>query len=491
MKNNYTRILFDTKLLSFAMLFLVMTVWVSANANTVRTTTNLLDATHLVEKREVVDSVKLNKMLADTVAKCKLKCEKYDRLGAKALKLKEYLGKEVPEELKPVAKMVVANYVKKEKNRGVSIKQSSSTLGLAISAFSAYRQLKNADKPTDVEKDFQKGKLSKKTKDVLDEFIATISAIHTKYAKKLTKAEMEGAETVFYISKKPVYTVMDTIPNQNHRSILYKNFFSGFKSLAGSDFAEINEGWDWLQSQKYKTERKSYPDEIDYWVFDSHPEYYVFWERSDNRSVYNPDGTLEYVYMREFLFESEVMNNILRLELERNAYDIKSTGSLAIHKIRLKLGLDKMTAAEKRRADQSAKNFGQMMKNFGQYENVKRRYGANSAVTQQAAINALTKTLSLPKSSSPSDSQAYEIAEKWMQQIRSDWKERIETPYKVERLSPTEFRFTLVDDNCVPTYIVTQKCISKKKFHIEHSITVSPVSSSSEKNDEMVLYVSD
>ena len=166
--------------------------------------------------------------------------------------------------------------------------------------------------------------------------------------------------------------------------------------------------------------------------------------------------------------EGKLRNQILKHAYDTNAYDIQAEGNLVRHKIMVSIGLEKKNAKEKQLEE---KAYNKVMGLFGaaaKWNRAQARHGAGSRSARAAmsevgkALNSTSKSTAAEKS----DGEAQATASSWADQIiMEDLRDVFTEPWKTERLSPTKFRMTFVNDEGVPTYQYELEYINDKAFH--------------------------
>lgn len=141
--------------------------------------------------------------------------------------------------------------------------------------------------------------------------------------------------------------------------------------LAEVSERKISNGWEWLGKEGYEEVSDSYPYSVRYLKYSNHPEYKVceIDIYTSGKIVYSQNGELFYVSgigIQDGVREGDIYRNYLGrnasdigrqfacLAYEQNAYDIKSQSAKINHYIKNQLGLEEMTAAEKKQMDRNA-----------------------------------------------------------------------------------------------------------------------------------------
>lgn len=237
-----------------------------------------------------------------------------------------------------------------------------------------------------IEKDLNKGKLNEKIFPVLDKFISRASRREEKARKKVNDIKNFGAERYFRGTfSYPEKIEYDTVVNPYRREEI---FISGDKRLrymySKISAVEHLKGWEWVCDETPETIHEEYPEYVTYSRYASHPQYRII-----RNLVFDNNGKLVYVLFHDNDNELEYIDYIKQIQKaafseEINAYDIRNADALTLEYLREYF---------------SVNDWGQI-------------YGA---------------------------------AQKWLNQIKYDFRDAREIPYITYREGPCSFRTVYVD----------------------------------------------
>lgn len=329
-----------------------------------------IDADYIIIPRIISRMDLLNKHKQDSLAKfiaeCKVKIANLEDETKETQVLLSNAGKPFDSNQKALIETIYCNY-----KNGIS-KELKSYLGKPLNNSRKTHSLKavwdNASLTTQeplnekdrqaIEKDISKGIIPKKLKNHYkihgyncSKKIDSLSNFANNSYPKSLYQELGWDDWVA-----PQEKYYDTIPNP---------------VLAEVSKRKISDGWEWLRKEKYEEVTDSYPYSVRYLKYSNHPEYKVceIDIPTSEKIVYSQNGELVYVSgigIQDGVREGDIYRNDLgrnasdigrqfaRLAYEQNNYDIKSQSAKINHYIKNQLGLEEMTAAEKKQMDRNA-----------------------------------------------------------------------------------------------------------------------------------------
>lgn len=343
------------------------------------------------------------------------------------------------------------------------------------------------------QKDFEKGKVNKKLKDIITEIYD--------YENKLTDKRKQVYENVKkdpegFIKKrwgkeikKQQLTFHDTIPNPFYRESLKTNHKDIYKEWISKYYLHnehqilptyINKEWDWIKKDyNYDDVSQSYPISINYTKYDSHPDLRVMeGNQIHEYFIFNEEGELvgvlaEFPYFG-YLDSFSIHNNngigkqYAVLAYEDNRYDIKSEDKKINDYIKLQLGLRKRTPQEERELDRAASAFAGAI--FGQM-NTEMKYGKNSRKARQEGNKNAKKAVGAISSASSGYSTE---GSNWLSQIQNDAGNDFKYVENIEKVDATTFKMSYRDVNDNPTYeLLVQYVQNEKPYTVTTIYTLS------------------
>lgn len=440
----------------------------------------------LVSRKEA-DNEKYDMLKRDTIAKYELLCQAYLEFSNRLEGLSERLGKPFKDNDERQLILDLMKYLPNEKDR------------------------------EKVFKDLEKGKISKKLKNILKTSIPNSRAYYEAAKKDAEDIRRDWKE--FFISRgkdvpSMIYnTYVDTVSNPFFYDNVYKAYMKGNKSYGNysdgyiSDVggllgeARINvlarqyKGWEWYRAERnesdnYEQVSESYPHSITYRRFKSHPEYRII-----NGMAFDKDGNLlrvmsldgnddfgswaiptpDYnIWHQNFNQHADdrIGRQIAVSAYLANDYDIQSKGNKVNHYIKTQLGLESLTKAEQARSDRNAKTLANAIVGSVRDE---MRYGRNTR-KGRAAQNRHAAAAFGALVGGAGDHYSSEGAA-WLKQIFDDyWKyfnDRF--PYSFERIDDTTIKTVYVDENLDPAFEIIYSYVQTGPYAVKQNIKVNRV----------------
>lgn len=382
------------------------------------------------------DSAAIAKMLADSVADLRATQKMILDMAANVERVKALAGKKLtdPADI-DVAKRIITN-MSRQGN-------------------------KEAEKAW---KNIEKGKFDKKCREGAETFHAELLKAASSCDTLLGIAETQGAEALFTISNPPTKVV-----TERHENPLYHKIPKDSK--ADSD---PSEGWSWLSSENPKRIDESFPVEVSYYQYDSHPDFRVMDRTEVGHCVYDKDGTLTAVetlrkdaipQMSSYEDADEVRSFFYLKAYNENYRDIKSYPEDVNKYLRRKLGLEEISKAELAERERLAK---QVADDAAAGMAAEMRYGKHSRKAQNANNRAALGFLALLVASDEKN----KTGEAWLEQVRTEYSDALANVYSVTRTSPTSFRVIYVDSDWNPSYYADIEYDNKEPYIAKRNVTI-------------------
>lgn len=324
-------------------------------------------------------------------------------------------------------------------------------------------------------KDLNKGKLHKDCATALVQQLATLNDAMAKHRVSLAdrRRKLQNLQRIAEDGSIDQLTEMDGVRILSIYDTVANPLFNCQPELTPSQLDSLQHreqiaGWEWTATEELVPYEASFPKKEKYHYFKNHPEYAV--EEDDRyarRYLFDRQGNLTRVVHMTIdelpvppdWYDFETF--IYREAWANNAYNIKSTSRATQHYLKVRMGLEDLTAAEKA---QEAKRDKAMSRAIRQRLNNNLNYG-NNAFTDYLNSQADMRALNTPGGLKSTDDGNH-----WMQQIRMDYKDVFSRPYKVERIDGVTFLVTFVDENLVPIYQATYKYIFRKPIDSSNTL---------------------
>ena len=171
-----------------------------------------------------------------------------------------------------------------------------------------------------VDKNVEKGKITEQVQQYL--------SYYHKYLTDRLKNEHDKIERGWseWLSQSELPYKQITIPMPN-------SFYRGYRYFRNDDLDSLDKyqqqkGWEFLDTENRKFRSESYPEEVEYLVYDAAPEYRVTYSRYNIKEVYDKDGKLVYVPSLLRKKNEAELKDVRRLvyfkDYINNKYDIQS-----------------------------------------------------------------------------------------------------------------------------------------------------------------------
>lgn len=293
-----------------------------------------------------------------------------------------------------------------------------------------------------ISKDMDKNKVSKKLKYYLEQMRSSVLTRPYNLAVRDYK-EISTDWKGFYKSRgKKIPPMIYVVYNDTVENPYYYT----------PDAMIYADGWEWYDKNNLKSQQESYPISLTYEYDPSHPEY-----RFLGNYVFDNNGNLIRVLLpnyeilgRDFNVHSDnpIFTLLARKAYEENEYEIKSDDPQTNHYVKNQLGLEELTAAEKKeqdkRANAIANSILRSVKDDMKYDKNSKKGRAQQnkhAANLFGAIAGGSNTYYSSKGAG------------WLSQIEKDywWFFRDIPPYKFERIDDTSIKVIYADSDGNPT----------------------------------------
>ena len=233
------------------------------------------------------------------------------------------------------------------------------------------------------------------------------------------------------------------------------SFYRGYRYLRNNDLDSLDKyqqqkGWEFLNTKNCKFRSESYPEEVEYLVYDAAPEYRVTYSRYNIKEVYDKDGKLVYVPSLTRKENEAELKDVHRLvyfkDYINNKYDIQSQPEQTQEY--LKLVLCRNNGFEETASDALGSLFASAFVD----------YVAKSTLSPVDAykVRNQTKEYAVNQALKYSDS----IGQKYIKQLEKDHAEEFGYVYIIERLSNVSFQVVFINEQTLePSYcaVITYK----------------------------------
>lgn len=249
-----------------------------------------------------------------------------------------------------------------------------------------------------------------------------------------------------------IITFTDTLYNPDYRPVL---FLGNPERLNRIDKeAATAEGWEWVDYNGMKSVSKTYPVEITYSIDENHPDV-----RFVHEYGYSEEGKLLYAPLVSVYDAASTA--ILKKAYNENAYNIKSRPQAVQHYIKVKLGLEDYTPAEKKANQKSQLALANVF--LGSY-----RDAMSGVSSSKADQRSRARGQQFIKSLSNDGGFYNKEGSAWIKQIYSDNEGNYEYPYVIERLSPTSFASTYVSKEGKVLFRIISKAEGTKPYQASY-----------------------
>lgn len=335
-----------------------------------------------------------------------------------------------------------------------------------------------------IQKDLAKGKICGKLRKPLKYYSSRLAELSETYTKEADDMQKDWAG--FYRDRgrqDPLMTIanyVDTVSNPFY----YDNIYLSLRNdeINYSDVEErlksilMNtplKGWEWTVNDDYEEIDQSYPVNVTYRKYSSHPEYrivgdFAFDTEGNLVRLINLDAG-KYYNIDIFSNDNPVGRQLLVMAYNDNKYNVQSKGQKMNHYIKTQLGLEGLTKAEKAQQDKSADAIAKALVGSARDE---RRYGRHSR-KGRAAQNKHAMAF-LGALIGAADNHYSDEGAAWIRQIQEDNSQYFsdQYPYRLERLSDTAIRVILADEEASPTYALTYSYEPNGPYHVTRTVTV-------------------
>ena len=286
-----------------------------------------------------------------------------------------------------------------------------------------------------------KGKITKRIQDCL--------SYYHEYLTDSLKKEQDKIERGWSgMSKSALPYKQITIPMPN-------SFYRGYRYLRNNDLDSLDKyqqqkGWEFLDTKNCKFRSESYPEEVEYLVYDAAPEYRVTYSRYNIKEVYDKDGKLVYVPSLTREKNKAELKDVHRLvyfkDYINNKYDIQSQPKQTQEYLKLILCRD--NGFEETASDALGSLFASA---FASYV-AKNTLSPEDAhkVQNQAKEYAVNQTLKYSDNN----------GKRYIEQLEKDHAEEFGYVYMIERLSNVSFQVVYLNEQTLePSYcaVITYK----------------------------------
>ena len=287
--------------------------------------------------------------------------------------------------------------------------------------------MKWAAKSVSIDKNVNKGKLSE---DVMDFLSCYHRFLLDSLQKEHDKIE-QGWNT--WINKNELKYKEITISTKNPYYIGY-NYYNP-DTLDMLEKKQQSEGWEFLYSNNRWSKHDSYPQELNYYVYDVAPQYKVLYNENEIECVYDKDGELVYIpsFTREknLIELTDIKRAVYYSDYQNNKYEIKSQPAKTQEYLKLVLGQE--NGFEKAGSTVLGTVYAAAFASMA----------ASSLLSPLEAYKAQNKA----KKKVVEEALKYKdsLGEKYIEQLREDHDAEFGYVYMIDRMSNVSFRIIYIN----------------------------------------------
>lgn len=276
--------------------------------------------------------------------------------------------------------------------------------------------VRNEQKEKYYDKDVKKGKLTDNVRKYLRYYNGYL---HDSLQQVKSNIDVNWLN---YLPEIPKKTITERKPNP-----LYRGFF--YNSQDTLDLLEVyqqRKGWEFLYTDYREAKYDTYPAKLNYYVYDSAPNYKV--RMDGNKEVYDANGNLIYMpsLTRESSFEFDEIKRIIYLrDYDNNKYDIKTKSQHTQDYLRLLL-----------------------CRECGFEKSYIESVGIGLATTFARGLYSQNQKRTLREGLSR---YLDEDGRNYINQLRNDHANEFKYIYMIERLSDVSFRVVYLNENLKPS----------------------------------------
>lgn len=258
----------------------------------------------------------------------------------------------------------------------------------------------------------------------------------------------------------------------------FKQSKNNLEAYNYAKFLHAGDKWRWIVDENYKSVTESYPRQLEYRKYESHPEYKVIgravYDLKGNLVSYNIFDSNTLAFDQEYVKRNKpIGKELARVAYKNNQHGIQSASASAKSYITDQLGLRKKTAAELKAQDRAAKKMANAMLGHASADI---KYGKNSNAAKRAKSRAAASFMGALFSGGNYDSDGAN----WLNQIEKDWMERlgeyseiykcyyiIKVPYVVERIDDVTYSVVYYDNQNKPAIKVVSTFKPNGAFQVK------------------------
>ena len=290
------------------------------------------------------------------------------------------------------------------------------------------------------ENEVAKGKITNNVQEYL--------SLYYEYLTDSLTKEQEKIEHSWGMSKNelPYKQITMSMPNY---------FYRGYRYLEKDDLDSLDKfqqrkGWEFLYTENRKFRSETYPEVVEYLVYDAAPEYRVTYSRKGINEVYDKDGKLVYVPSLTRKNNEAELKDIYRLvyfkDYINNKYDIQSQPNETQEYLKLILCRD--NGFEETAAEALASVFTSAIADYVANSTLSPvdAYKVRNQVKEQAVNRALRYNDN--------------IGSRYIKQLEKDHADEFGYVYMIERLSNVSFQVVYLNKQTLePSYcaVITYK----------------------------------
>lgn len=347
----------------------------------------------------------------------------------------------------------------------------------------------------DIEKKLSKGKLSNKAKPYINDLYTKVRKNKVNIQETIYKLEdLNESDGVVACMRscfpnKEIVTRMisikDTIIYQSWRPAMYLN--SSKEQIASYDNKEVSKGWEWAMSEDNQKKSENFPEPITYYFSNSHPQYRILdkgygnnknWTLFDNKG--NLVGVANFMPNDELTEDQEFEQLILAHAYKKNELNIQGYGDHTKHYVKVKSGLENLTAKEKAAQERATSALADA---FVSSMKADMRYGRHSKKAKSVGRKSAAKAVGALFSNSGFHD---DLGSRWVNEMKGKYKSRVLNPYKTYRIDNTTFRSVYVDNDGKGLFEIITKFQSDGPYKFKKVYTINSLADKNYFNPEEV-----
>ncbi len=291
------------------------------------------------------------------------------------------------------------------------------------------------------DRNLKKGKITKEVKEYLKYYsIFLEDSLKDEQSRiKLGWCEWLKKEEI------PYKIIQESILNPNYRGLNYNRS----SVLDESEYAGLIRGWEFLDSSTGTFRKDTYPQEINYLVYNEIPTYKVFGKTNSVRKVYDNNGNLKYISGLNRSISIEELEDIKRIvyleDYKNNKHNIKSQSHKTLQ------FLEKSLSTPNEVTNIKYKKRNLLLKSAMVMDSYIKVAAFNPVLSENYA--KVLKSSDKMKKMQEEAKKIDVVGLRYIEQLEEDHKNDFEYVYQIDRLSDTSFRVVYLNaQTLTPSY---------------------------------------